>query len=409
MEGQAPSRQQVIDLIKERWTPERRTETVQLTDALGRVIAQEHHALYNQPVVRSSAMDGIAVDSARFADGMPDTSKWVSGREFVRADTGDDFDDAYDAVIPIERVEILEGGGITIDATAHGTSKMTAKPLEVVAGLNVRPAGSSMRQGELLVPTGTRLTATDLAVLAAGGMTEVEVRRRPCVAFIPTGSELVPLGQAPARGKTIDSNSVLVEALLTGMGARTMLSPIIRDDPAALTAALDAALEEADIVLINAGSSKGGEDFNARLLEERGEVLCHWIAAAPGRPLAAAIIDGKPVITVPGPPLSTYHVMEWCAKALVAYALDIEAETHPTVTASLESSLRASPDMQVLRRLDLRKTTEGYAATVVSTHQATLPRILASPAQFINELGDHNDLKQGDTITVELLRNEAYI
>ncbi|MDR1184851.1 MAG: hypothetical protein LBK67_08650, partial [Coriobacteriales bacterium] len=311
-----PTRQQVLEMIFAKWLPTKKTESVPLAKAGGRILARNYQALYNQPVVRASAMDGIAVKSSAFVNDIkPDTSKWRLGKEYVRADTGDDFPDDYDAVVPIEKVELLENGGFKLNLTicprAHGGAAGLPPGVKVSdkncdegctgrhgcgkkpefappAGFNVRPAGSSIPQGEPLVQVGTCLTPLDLAALAVGGILEVEVYVRPKVAFIPTGSELVSLGTVPERGKTIDSNSVLVAAMLEEMGADALIMPIVRDDETALEEALEEALTTADVVLINAGSSKGGEDFNAHLLERRGELLCHWIAAAPGRPLAAA-------------------------------------------------------------------------------------------------------------------------
>jgi molybdopterin molybdotransferase/putative molybdopterin biosynthesis protein len=434
-----PTRQEVLEMIFATWPPTKnveKTERLPLAQAIGRILARDYQALYNQPVVRASAMDGVAVKSSAFVeDTKPDTSHWRLGEEYVRADTGDDFSDDYDAVVPIEKVELLENGGIKLDLTicarAHGGPGGLPPGVKVSdkncdegctgrfdcdkkpkfappAGFNVRPAGSSVPQGEPLAQSGTRLTPLDLAALATGGIAEVEVRIRPKVAFIPTGSELIPLGATPERGKTIDSNSVLVAAMLEEMGAEALIFPIARDDEAALEAVLNTALGSADIVLINAGSSKGGEDFNARLLERRGEILCHWIAAAPGRPLAAAMIEGKPVLNIPGPPLATYYVMDWCTRALVARALGVKPQEKPIVEAKLAEDMGAPPFMEILHRLDVSRDAEGaYRAAPLPMRQVSAPHILASNAQFINPLNLKEGYKQNEYLKVELLRNPS--
>lgn len=166
-------------------------------------------------------------------------------------------------------------------------------------GDGIRPRGSAIQAGELLAKRDRPLRSFDLACLAMGGVAQVEVYQAPRVAFLPTGSELVPLGAPVGRGNNIDSNSVLVQGLLTEMGATPLCHPIVPDRPEEVAAALDRALEEADVVLLNGGSSKGAEDFNARLLEDRGSVLFHWVAAAPGKPLCVALINGKPLSTCP--------------------------------------------------------------------------------------------------------------
>jgi molybdopterin molybdotransferase/putative molybdopterin biosynthesis protein len=266
------------------------------------------------------------------------------------------------------------------------------------------------------------LTALDLAALAACGVAEVEVRRLPVVAFIPTGSELIPLGEEPQRGQTIDSNSILVAAMLEQMGAKALMFPIVRDNKEALETALGEALAVADIVLINAGSSKGGEDFNATMLEERGELLCHWIAAAPGRPLAAALVQGKPVLNIPGPPLATYYVMDWCTRALVAQASGIAPAAKPTVEAVLTGDVGYPPFMQILNRLEVHRDTNsptGFTAEPRGMFKASQLATLTASAQFVNELGLPNPSSQpgkppakheaGSTLRVELLRNQAYL
>lgn len=157
---------------------------------MGRVLVRDYHSLVSVPVVRASAMDGVAVKGERFAEGMPDTSGWKLGEDFCRADTGDDFDDKFDTVIAIEQVHISEEGVLPILPEA-----------KVVQGMNVRPCGSMLREGSLLAKKERQLRSFDLVCLAAGGVTEVEVYSKPKVAFLPTGSELVALGIPLERGK----------------------------------------------------------------------------------------------------------------------------------------------------------------------------------------------------------------
>ena len=161
--------------------PVSQTETIPVEAALGRVLTRDQYAQATIPVARASAMDGVAVCAVRFGQGMPDTAGWKLGVDFCRTDTGDDFDDRFDAVIPIERVQISEKGQLTI------LGDMQVRP-----GDNIRPRGSAIRTGELVARKHRQLRPFDLACLAMGGIAQVEVYRRPRVAFIPTGSELVP-------------------------------------------------------------------------------------------------------------------------------------------------------------------------------------------------------------------------
>ena len=353
------SREEVVAGLIKRWHPRRLTELVPVDQALGRIPARDVRARVTLPVVRASAGDGVAVRSADFAQGMPDTAGWVQGRDFVRADTGDDFDDAFDAVIMIEDVTLTPEGGIAI-----------REGVRVTPGSGVRPAGSTVKAGERLAQAGLPLRPRDLAGLEMGGVEEVEVWRRPVAAFIPTGSELIPPGTPLSRGKTYDTNSLLVRETLRELGAEPLIFPIVPDVYEDMAQALDRALDRADLVILGGGSSKGDEDISATLLHERGEVLCHGAQAVPGKPLCTALIGGKPVLNLPGPMMAAYHGLEWCVSALVAHYLGRPVRRRTAV----EATLTAPP----------------------------LGRVTGANGQYMTRLGEQ--LQAGDTIRVELLR-----
>jgi molybdopterin molybdotransferase/putative molybdopterin biosynthesis protein len=390
--GKAPTRREALDAILAKWKPAPGHETLPADEALGRVAARDHFSRHDLPVVRASSMDGIGVASSMFADAAPDCSLWREGTDYVRADTGDDFDDRFDAVIPIEDVRFPAGGGLSLTAD-----------LRVTRGMNVRPAGSSVKKGELLVAAGTRLRPFDLAALVLGGIDAAEVLKKPIVAFIPTGNELVPQGSVPARGQTVDANSALARHMLAEMGAAPLCLPIVRDDRDALRAAVRRARAEADIILLCGGSSKGGEDYGAALTAEMGESLFHWIASAPGRPMAAAMLDGVPLINMPGPPLAAYFVMDWCVRALVAHFLGEAPPAKRTVRARLPEGLEATEGMEILRKLDLRETEAGSEARVIDMRASSAVRSLTAPAQLVTDAGPQG-VAPGECVTIELLR-----
>lgn len=391
---QLPTRKLIIETLLEKWNPEKQTEMISIDNALNRVLAKDYEALYSIPVVRASAMDGVAVISDRFENGIPDTSDWVLGEDFSRADTGDDFDDRYDAVIPIEDVSISEDGKLSI------CDSICVKP-----NMNIRPAGSTIHKGESVGRTNRRLQSFDLACLAMGGITEIEVYKKPRVAFLPTGSELVPLGQEVPRGKNIDSNSILVKNMLIEMGAKPILYPITKDSKDELNHILDCALNDADIVIISGGSSKGEEDFNARILEERGAALFHWVAAAPGKPMCVAMIDNKPVINIPGPPVAMFYGMDWCIRELVNKMLHLPMPKRCKIKGELTAEIAAPPSMEILCLMDIEQTNEGYKVKQKKWRGGSMVDTLSAGATYITELG--TAIKQpGEIIEVTLLRDE---
>ncbi|MCD7844481.1 MAG: molybdopterin molybdotransferase MoeA [Oscillospiraceae bacterium] len=383
-------------LLLDAWTLTAEEETLPLAQCRGRVLARDVFAQYNIPVVRASAMDGVAVNAADFAGGeQPDCTGWRPGQEYSRADTGDDFDDKYDAVVPIEQVRVLPEGGLVF-----------ASDTEIRPGLNVRPAGSQVEKGSRLCQKGTRLTALDIAAIGMGGYDAAPVRRRPRVAFVPTGSELVPVGAELARGQNFDTNSLMASLLLEEMGAEPMLRPIHRDDPAAIEATLDGLLPQADIIILNAGTSKGQEDYCGQLLKRRGHLLFSGVAAVPGRPMTAAVIGGKMVLNISGPALAAFYTLDWAVKPLICQYLGVPVPKRRTVQAELTAPI-GGPPMSMCCMLRLQREGDRLLATPLNMRgQGSVGSgvLLTADAMYVTTPGQ-GPKAAGETIPAELLRD----
>lgn len=392
-----PSREEALADFFAAWEPVQRVEYVTLDEAVGRVLARDLTATNTLPVVRASSFDGIAVKSTAFANGLPDTSCWKPGVDYVRADTGDDFPNEFDAVIMIEKAAIQQDGSVVLD------SDVAVEP-----GSGVRPAGSTLRAGAPLMSAGSLIRPTDLATLAMGGTTMVPVRIKPRVAFIPTGSELVPAGIKPRRGQNVDTNSLMCKHLLIEYGAEPVVFPLVHDNPTDLERALEAALATADVVVINGGSALGEEDFNVRLIEQRGQVMHHYIAAVPGRPLMMAVVDGKPVIDLPGPTMAAYFGSEWCLQAITARILGIPLHRHPVVRARVDAAKSSIPNMANIARVQVTRDDDGYVAHFLNFKAGELAACMTSNAQRVSPLGEAG-WSEGDPLDVELLRGEEFI
>lgn len=373
-------------------------EIIPVSEAAGRILAKDAVSLNTLPVVRSSGCDGVAVRSSAFQNGIPDASQWKEGIDYVRADTGDDFDDAFDAVVRIEEVTIQKNGGLIFDNT-----------VVVEPESNVRPRGNTVSLGEFLLKAGLPLRPIDLAVLVTGGLTSVAVYRRPTVAFIPTGSELIPPGTDPLRGQMVDANSILVKETLLSFGAIPLCYPIVKDAPNELEAALNRALSEADVVIINGGSSKGLEDYNTKLLEKNGDLLCHGAAAAPGRPIGIAVIQNKPVINLPGPTAAAFYGLDWCIRAIVNRFLDRKNQRRETITGTLTTSMNFFSAMELLNKMDVKKDFDGsIVVTPLPMRESRPMESMTSNAMFVNPIGS-GSYQAGDQITVELLRGTEFL
>jgi molybdopterin molybdotransferase/putative molybdopterin biosynthesis protein len=278
------------------------------------------------PVRRGAECDGIAVRSSDFAGGTPDVSSWVLGVDYAMADMGSDFDDKFDAVIPIEDADLSGGGG-------------ALSGVRVTAGSLIEPKGGTIYNGELLARRGFRLSSVDIANLATAGVLRLDILKKPKVAFIPTGKNLVPAGEMPARGQAVDCNSAMTRAALDGFGADVVLFPIVRDVAGELEGVLDDAMNSCDIVLIGGGSSKGTEDFCPKLIERGSQFYNHYVKARPGRPTVTAVRGGKPVINIPGPAFSAFFPLQWCVRGLIEHWFGLDGAPRPKISARAKDGL----------------------------------------------------------------------
>lgn len=393
-----PSRKEVMEKIEQTLKYEPKVETILVDEALNRIAAEDIFSKLSVPVVRASCLDGVAVKSERFKNGMPDTSNWIKGIDFVRADTGDDFSDEYDAVIRIECVDLKDDGHIEI-----------LDEVDIEPGSGIKPAGCTIKEGELLVKKGTPLRAVELSALVMGGVMKIPVYKKPMIAFIPTGDELIAPGEVLSRGKTVDSNSILAKSLLTEFGAEPILYPIVQDDKKALKTALLDAMSKADMVLINGGSSLGSEDYNAKLLEEMGEIVSHGVLAAPGKPVCIGFIDNKPVINIPGPPGAIYYVMDWLVRGMICKMLGLPVATKKTVRALLIEDINTPFNVEILCKMNTVKREDGsYETYQVPFKKSTASATLCSNSAYVTKPGTSGN-KAGEYIEVELLVDEAFL
>jgi molybdopterin molybdotransferase/putative molybdopterin biosynthesis protein len=399
MEFDTYTRNEALAKLFSLWKPQSKIETVPLEEAAGRISASCLRSRFTLPLYRASARDGIAVRAADFATGMPDTLHWHLGKDYVRADTGDDFVDDFDSIIQIEDVIFNEEGGFSLPEN-----------FKVIAGMHIHGSGDMIMEDELILPPGIPIRACDLATLARGGIWDVPVIQKPVVAFIPTGNELIPVRQTPKRGENIDTNSVMVRQMLIEMGAEPKMFSIVKDNPDKLEAALTEALQYADIVIINAGSSKGADDYNARLLTQKGIIVCHGVNAAPGRPLCLGVIDNKALINVPGPMLATWFGMDWCVRAAVCHALNIPVPLRPKVKATLSEnagpSRKIPENFEFLCRVELSRGDSGYEAWPVPFNRVEGKRTLGFHNGQCAITGSKGC--KGNEIDVELLYGEEY-
>ncbi len=296
-------------------------ERVPLLASVGRVTAEPIFAWYSVPEVHLAAMDGIAVISSETRDASEQNP--VTLDHAARVNTGNIVPLPFDAVIMIEDV-FVEKERFTI--------RKAAPPWQ-----HIRPAGEDIAESEMALPSRHCIRPAETGALAAYGITGVPVLG-VSVGLIPTGSELVPHGTHPAPGQVVESNTVMAEAIIRTTGASCTRYPPVSDDPSLIRSALETAVAENEVVIISAGSSAGTKDYTADVIGELGEVLVHGVAIKPGKPVIIGRIKGKPVIGMPGYPLSALTVLrEIVLPLLHRYGLPVPVPA--TIPAHLTTSI----------------------------------------------------------------------
>jgi putative molybdopterin biosynthesis protein len=292
--------------------------------AVGRILAEPVWAQISSPHYNASAMDGFGLryqDSIGASPSTPIILKIGSQTEYL--DTGDPLPDWADAVIPIEQVEAIDDMGcVSSDSRQCAAIKIRSS---ITPWSHIRPMGEDLVASQLVLPAGHCLRPVDLGVLAASGSIFARVSRKPRVAIIPTGTELIPIGAEVHKGNIIEFNSVVLAGQVQNWGGCPVRYGIIVDDPEQISARVQIAADENDLVLLNAGSSAGSEDFSAQTVSRLGTLLVHGVAIRPGHPVVLGLIRRSndpekqvPIIGVPGYPVSAALTAEIFVEPLLS-------------------------------------------------------------------------------------------
>ncbi len=308
---------EAIALIAERLPVLTSTETVPIVEADGRVAAEDAFAQSDVPPFANSAVDGYAVRHGDLAMN-GETSLPVIGR--LAAGTKETTISARGAAVRIFTGAPMPGDADTVfmqeDVKRDGT--MVTLPPGLRKGSNRRPAGEDVPKGGLIIPVGRRLTPQDLSLAVATGLEHIAVRKRLRIATFSTGDELVEPGGHLVPGAIFNSNGVLLKAFLSRLGAEVTSLGILRDDPAVLSKRLAAAAPEHDLLLTTGGVSTGEEDHVKTAMELIGQMMFWRLAIKPGRPLAMGVINGTPIVGLPGNPAAVYVTLAFFVRPLVA-------------------------------------------------------------------------------------------
>ena len=390
-------------------------------NALGRVTAEPIWAKVSSPHYHASAMDGYAVRALSTNGALP--SKPLSlqvGPEAEYVDTGDPLPGWANAVIPIENVEPLdEAGRPATDIRRPASIRIRGS---VAPWSQIRPLGEDIVATQLVLPAGHILRPVDLGAIAAAGHLQINVARKPRIAILPTGSELVPIGSSLRAGDILEYNSLVLAAQIKSMGGEATRYPITKDDFDLICQRVQEAGQTHDLVLLNAGSSAGAEDFSSRVVQKLGTLLVHGVAVRPGHPVIlgtlAREISGLeaaessspriPVIGVPGYPVSAALTVDIFVEPLIARWLGSVPRELPIETATLTRKIVSPPGDDDYIRVVLGKVGQKLLAAPLSRGAGVITSLVQADGLALLPRGTQG-LDAGEPLTVQMYRSRAEI
>lgn len=377
-------------------------ERVPVGEALGRVTAAPVYASISAPHYHACAMDGIALAANATFGATATTPVVVQPGSYVAVDTGDPLPEGCDAVVMIEDVVFPEGA----DIASLGECPVTLFSSVAPWG-NVRQIGEDICAGEMLLTSNVRVEPAAMGAMLAAGVQEVEVIARPRIGIIPTGDEVVPPSANPQPGDVMEFNSTIFSGMVRQWGAEPVVYPIVKDKPELVREALGRAARECGIVLLNAGSSAGRDDYSSRAVAEVGELLFHGIAIKPGKPaiLGCAGQGGNTcaIVGVPGYPVSGIIVVEQLVKPLVERLLGCAADQAEVVEATLARPCMSSLKYEEFVRVRLGVVGSKTVATPLSRGAGVVTSFVK--ADGIMSIPQNSEgLEAGQKARVRLLR-----
>ena len=367
-------------------------ETVPAAESLNRVTAHAIYAKYCSPLFNAAAMDGIAV-AASCTEGASEAAPvtLVQGKDYKVIDTGDPIHDPFDAVIMAE--DLLETG-------EEGRLKIIAP---AVPWQHIRPIGEDIVAGEMILPGNHCIRPIDVGVLLSAGILEVAVVKQSKVAIFPTGTEIIEPGTEPEDGDIIESNSRMFENMAVVQGAIATRFPTIEDDYDKIRDAVKKAVREYDMVIINAGSSAGTEDYTVHVLRELGEVVVHGVAIKPGKPVILAIVNNRPVIGLPGYPVSAYIGFENFVTPVLDFLGKRTGKQNKTVEAVISKRLVSSLKYKEYVRVKVGEVNGKIVAAPLARGAGAAMSLVRADGFCVIEQNNEG-CEAGEKVQVELYR-----
>ncbi|MFZ5855389.1 MAG: molybdopterin biosynthesis protein [Chloroflexota bacterium] len=398
-------------------------ETIPLDEhALGRVTAEPVWAKVSSPNYHASAMDGFAVRAEDTEGAGPTTPIQlpISNNQSQYVDTGDPLPDWANAVIPIENTEALDADG-NLSSTVRGPSSIRIRAA-VAPWTHVRPLGEDIVATQLVLPAGHTLRPADLGAVAASGHADLKVARRPRVAILPTGTELVTIGSELKRGDILEYNSLVLAAQIKAMGGLPTRFPITRDDFDSICQRVEEASRDHDLILLNAGSSAGAEDFSSKVVEKLGTLLVHGVAVRPGHPVILGTVNRRPltdqpstvhrlpsvvpILGVPGYPVSAALTVDIFVEPILAKWLGRPPLELPEVDAALTRKITSPAGDDDFIRVAVGRVGEKLLAAPLARGAGVITSLVRADGLLVLPRGTQG-AEAGQKVRVRLVRGQS--
>jgi putative molybdopterin biosynthesis protein len=371
------------------------TEMIPAIHALNRVTAEPLYAKISSPPFHCAAMDGIAVKADGTYGATEESPKsLLINKEALFINTGNPIPPEMDAVIMIEDVHLIDSGRLEIREAAY--------PWQ-----HVRAIGEDVIATEMVFPENHKITSYDLGALLACGHQEIKVKKKPRVLIIPTGSELLETEQTDLNQNVpagiIESNSYVLSGLIIEDGGDPVRHPIVKDDPLKIKDALLSNYEGIDLILIIAGSSAGSEDYTRSIIEESGEVFVHGISMMPGKPTLMGRFKDRPIIGIPGYPVSAIIAYEELVRSLLYQSLHLMKPDRPKIKVFPTRKIPSKLGTEEFLRVKVGKLGEKFFATPLPRGSGVITSLTKADGIIrIPMLSE--GLNENEATEVELLR-----
>ena len=370
-----------------------KSETVPVQNACGRMTFSAVYAKICAPHYVASAMDGVALMAKDSFGATETTPITLTPDKFIVVDTGDPIPENCDAVIMVEDIVNNDDGSITIHSAAA--------PWQ-----HIRQIGEDINAGEMILPSGIEISPSAIGAMIAGGVLEVQVIKKPVVGIIPTGDEIVPPCENPKPGDILEFNSSIFSAMLSQWGAEPKTYPIVPDKYDQIKAMVEKAADECDMVILNAGSSAGREDFSSRVIGEVGKVLYHGIAMKPGKPAILGHKGSKPILGVPGYPVSGIIVIEELLRPIIDLYLKVGTESKKYAMATLSRSLVSGLKYEEFVRVRMGYVGDKLIASPLSRGSGVVSSFMKADG-ILEVPQDVEGYEAGETVKVRLLTSDT--